>query len=175
MLQSSSAFLLVIIQVVSQVPQTAARPLSATERTSGPPPSPSSPSPSTTSSPPNPRSPSLCCPCSQATSLGCSLAPAPALVLILEVQWGRTVKMQLKMCTGTRGLWLQQPLLLAQFDLRLLGVTPLFGSRGRPALEPAPRAPQVLSHHTASPAHFQQALALCTPHRRERMEEVQCQ
>lgn len=156
----------------SPVPPTAARRWSATGRTSGPPPSPSSPSPSTISLPPSPHSPSLCCLCSRATSLGCR--PAPALVLTLGVRLGRTVKMQLKMCTDTRALWLQQPLLQAQFDLHLLEATPQFGSRGRPAPGPAPHAPRALSRHTAFPAHFQLALAPCTRRQRESREGVQC-
>lgn len=170
---SIPAVLLVLIQVASQAPQTAARQWSATGRTSDPPPSPSSPSLSTTSLPPNHRSPSLCCPCSQATSLGCRLAPALALVLTLEGRWGRTVKMQLKMCTSIRGLDLQEPLLLAQFDLLLLEATPRSGSRACPALRPAQPAPRALSHRTASPVHFPQASAHRTPHRRENREGVQ--
>lgn len=157
-----------LIQVVSRVPQTAARQLSATGRTSDPPPSPSSPSPSNTSLHPNRHSPSPCCPCSQDTSLACRPAPARALVLILEVRQGRTVKMQLKMCTGTRGR--QQPLLRAQFDLRLLGATHRYVSRGRPALGPAPPAARALSLHTASPVRSQQAMAPCTPHPQESRE-----
>lgn len=173
-----SPSLLSFIQVVSRAPQTAVRRWSATARTRGPPPSPSSLSPSTTSSPPNPRSPSPCGPCSQATSLGCRPAPAPApgqgLGLTLEDRWGRTGKMQQKMCTDTRGLWLQQPLLLAQSGLRLLGATPRSGPRGRPAPGPAPPAPRAPSLRTASPARCQQASAPCTLPPRESREGVRC-
>lgn len=168
---SVPAVLHVFLQVVSPVLQTAAQRWYATVRTSGPPPFPSSPSPYTTSSPLNPHSPSPCFPCSLATSLVCRPAPAPApalaLVLALGVQWGRIVKMQLKMGTGTKGLWVQQHLLLAQFDRHLWGATPRFGSRGRPALEPALPAHPALSHHTAAPALFQQASAQCTPRQQE--------
>lgn len=164
---------LVSVQVVCPAPQTAARQWSATGRTSGPHPSPSSLSPSSTSLLLNPHSPSLCCHWSQATSLGCRPAPAPALDLTAEARWGRTAKMQLKTCTGTRAPWLQQPPLPAPFGLPLWGATPQSGSRGHPTPQPAQPARWVLAQHTASPARSQQALAQRTPHPQEIRDRLQ--